>query len=104
MVFLFDSLCAAILFLAAILSWWVAEETAPAARIHLLFAALMLAALSVARVMPSSGLTYAVALVTPNLAAGASILALSFPRRFALAFRLVLIAGLAVGLLAALQV
>ncbi|HXS05796.1 MAG TPA: hypothetical protein VN723_03335 [Rhizomicrobium sp.] len=104
MVFLFDSLCAAILFVAAILSWWMAEKTAPTARIHLRFAALMLAALSIARVMPSADLTYAVALVAPNLAVGASFLALSFPRRASLWLScLILIAALAAGLIAALQ-
>jgi hypothetical protein len=104
MAFLFDSLCAASLFVATILSWGMADSARPAARTKLRFAAMMLAAFSAARTLPNSDLAFDVALLTPSLAAAAAILALSFPRRAAVWLScLILLAGLLAGLLAALQ-
>lgn len=104
MAFLFDLLCAASLFLAAILSFGMADHTQPGARLNLRFAAMTLAALSAARFLPNSHLALDMALLTPSLAAAAATLALFFPRRpsFWLSC-VILIAGLAGGLLAAVQ-
>jgi len=104
MAFFFDSLCAASLFLAAILSWGMTENTQPGAQLNLRFAALTLAALSAARFLPSSDLALDVALLTPSVAAAAAILALSVPRRPTLWLScLTLFAGLLAGLLAAFE-
>ena len=104
MAFLFDSLCTAVLFVAAILSWDMAQGARPGARTNLRFAAAMLTAFCVAQMMPSSGLAFDVAFLTPSLAAAAAMLALLFPRRASVWFScLILIAGLATGLLAAFQ-
>ena len=104
MVFLFDSLCAAVLLMSAILSGWVAGGAYPGARVNLRFAAMMMALCSAAPLMPSTGLALDVALVTPCLAASTAVLALSFPRRAALWLScLLLVAGLVAGLLAALK-
>ena len=103
MVFLFDSLCAIILFVSGILSWWMAADTAPGARINLRFAAIVLTMLSAARVVPAGGLGLDVALLAPSLAAAAVALALCAPRRTAVWFStLLLIAALAAGFMAAL--
>jgi hypothetical protein len=105
MAFLFDSLCAASLFVATILSWGMAANMQSGARVNLRFAAMMLAAFSAAPTLPNSDLAFDVALLTPSFAAAATILALSFPRRPPVWLScLVLIAGLSAGLLAALQV
>jgi hypothetical protein len=104
MVFLFDSLCAAALFVAAILSWAMAYNMPAAARINLRFAALMLAGFSTARTLPSSTLVFDAALLTSSLATAAAVLALSFPRRAPVWISgLILSAALAAGLLAALR-
>lgn len=104
MAFLFDSLCAASLFLAAILSWGMAAGRQPGTRLDLRFAAAMLATLCVARFLPNSGLALDMALLTPNLAAAAAILALSFPRQPSIWLSgLILVAGLLAGMLAVLQ-
>jgi len=104
MVFLFDSLCALALLFSAILSWWMAADSLPNARINLRFAAMMLAAFSAARGLPSSALALDAALLMPSLAAAAAFLALSFPRRVPVWLScLILSAALAAGLLAALR-
>lgn len=104
MVFLFDSLCAATLFVAAILSWSMAENARSNARINLRFAAVMLAAFSAARTLPGPDLALDAALLLPSLAAAAVFLALSFTRQAPIWLScLILITGLADGLLAALQ-
>lgn len=104
MVFLFDSLCALALLFSAILSWWMAADSRPNARINLRFAAMILAVFSAARALPSSTLALDAALLMPSLAAAAAVLALSFPRRAPVWFSgLVLSAALATGLLAAFR-
>ena len=104
MAVLFDSLCAIILFSSGILSWWMAEETAPAARINLRFAGAVLMPLSAARLIPDADLGLDVALLTPCLAAAGVALALCVSRRPAIWFScLVLIAALTAGLSAALM-
>jgi hypothetical protein len=103
MVFLFDSLCAIILFASAILSWWMAADTAPEARINLRFAAFVLTMLSAARLVPAAALELDLALLAPSLAAAAVALALCAPRRCTVWFSsLALIAAMASGFMAAL--
>ena len=105
MAFLFDSLCAAVLFVAAILSWGMAESARLPARINLRFAAMMLAAFSAARTLPDSDLALDAALLLPCMAAAAAVLALTFPRRPPIWLAcLILIIGLLDGLLASLQI
>jgi len=104
MVFLFDSLCAAALFFAAILSWGMARSAPAVARINFKFAALMFAGFSMVRALPNSTLAFDAALLTSSLATASAVLALSFPRRGPVwLFSLILSAALAAGLLAALR-
>ena len=102
MVFLFDSLCALILLVAAVLSWWMAEDTFPCARVNLRFAAGLLAAFAAARLAPEAGLAFGAALLVPSLAAAAAVLAICFPRRaHTWLSSFVLVVGLVAGLAAA---
>jgi len=104
MVFLFDSLCALALLVSTLLSWWMAAGAGAKARINLRFAAMMLAAFSAARILPSSSLAFDAALLLPSLAAAAIVLALTFPRLPPIWLSsTILVVGLADGLLASLQ-
>ena len=104
MALLFDSLCAAALFIAAILAWEAAEKMPAAARLNLRFAALMLTGFSAARTFPNATLALDAALLTSSLATAASVLVLSFPRRAPFWISsLILLAAFAAGLLAALR-
>lgn len=104
MAFSFDSLCAGILFVAAIFSWRMTREVRPAARINLRFAAILLAALAVSLLAPAMGLGFTIALLSPTLAAAALALALCFSRNAPIWFSsFALILALAAGLIAALE-
>jgi hypothetical protein len=103
MAFSFDSVCAGILFVAAILSWWMTRDVRPGTRVNLRFAAILLAALAVSLTVPAAGLGSTVALLSPTLAAVALALALCFSRNAPIWLSsLTLILALAAGLIAAL--
>jgi hypothetical protein len=103
MAFSFDSLCAGMLFAAAILSWRMTREVGSGTRVNLRFAAILLAALAASLVVPAAGLGFTVALLSPTLAAAALALALCFSRNAPIWFSsLALILALAAGLIAAL--
>jgi hypothetical protein len=103
MAFSFDSLCAGVLFAAAILSWRLTKDVRSGARVNLRFAAILLAALSASLMVPAAGLGFTVALLSPTLAAAALALALCFSRNAPIWFSsLALILALAAGLIAAL--
>lgn len=98
MVFL-DSLCAVVLFAAAMLSWRMTRGVRSGTRINMRFACVLNAALASALIVPIPGLGFNVALLAPTLAATALALALCFPQKAPIwfstfAFVLALAAGL----------
>src|ERR1700743_1686306 len=99
MAFSFDSVCAGVLFAAAILCWRMTRDVYSVTRLNVRFAAILLAALAVSLVVPAAGLGFTVALLSPTLAATALALALCFSRMApvwlsSLALILALVAGL----------
>lgn len=80
MAFSFDSLCALVLLAVTMASWRMARGLRVSTRVHLRFAAVLLAAWAAALLMPAPGLGFTVALLAAGLAAAALALALSFPR------------------------
>jgi hypothetical protein len=103
MAFSFDSVCAGLLFAAAIVSWRMTRDVCSGTRLNLRFATILLAALAASLVVPTAGLGFAVALLSPTLAAAALALALCFSRSAPIWFSsLALILALATGLIAAL--
>ena len=65
-----ESLTAAILLAVAIWSWRVARELRARSRVHLRFAAVLLAALAAALPVPSAGLAFNVMLLTASVGPG----------------------------------
>ncbi|HEV7959389.1 MAG TPA: hypothetical protein VGP01_00040 [Rhizomicrobium sp.] len=104
MAFSFDSLCALLLLAVTMASWRMARGLRAGVRVHLRFAAVLLAALAAALLVPAPGLGFTVALLTASLGAAALALALSFPRRAPPIWlsSVALAAALAVSLFAAL--
>jgi len=81
MAFSFDSLCALLLLAVTMVSWRMARGLRAGVRVHLRFAAVLLAALAAALPVPAPELGFTVALLAASLAATALALALSFPHR-----------------------
>ena len=101
MAFSFDS--ALVQFAAAIFTWVLAAKARASARLYLRFAAVLMAALAAAMMVPAPGLAFMVALISASLAGTGLALALCFPRRPPLWFSSVALAlSLAAGLTACL--
>jgi hypothetical protein len=73
-----ESLAAAVLLAVTIWSWRMARELRARNRVHLRFAAVLLAALAAALVVPSPGLAFNVMLLAASVAGVALALAFSF--------------------------
>src|SRR5581483_3361081 len=99
----FETLSAAILLAVTIWSWWMVRDLRAGSRVHLRFAAVLLAALAAALPMPEPGLAFNVALLTASVAGAALALAFCFRQGAPVWLSAVaLAAGFAGGLIACL--